>query len=86
MMKWYLQKTKNVWWEDNYFRQYRNFNLSLVEQMQYLDDLKKGLPENEHLGIELQKHFLWVAETLDAIGCINSDDSHGFRPTRRSLK
>ncbi len=75
-MKWLLQKNKSWITESNYFYQFRNFDISISEQLQKLEDLKQTLPESEHLSIDIQKHLLLVGEIIEEIGCINSDDIH----------
>lgn len=75
-MKWVLEKNKTFYFESNYFHQFRNFDVSFEKQMKQLEDLKKTMPPDEHLAIDLQKHFLLVAELLEAVSCVNNDNAH----------
>lgn len=75
-MKWILEKNKSWVHQDNYFHQFRNFDLSISAQLQEIEEAKKNLPESEHISIDIQKHLLLVGEIIEEIGCINSDDVH----------
>jgi hypothetical protein len=72
-MKWVLEK-KRKYDEGNYFHQFRNFNISIEEQLQELEDLKQTLPIDEHFGIDLQKHFLMISELIEAGNIVPHDE------------
>jgi hypothetical protein len=52
-----------------------NFDISIEEQLQELEDLKKTLPFEEHFGIDLQKHFLMISEIIEAGYIVPHDES-----------
>ena len=77
-MKWILEKRNKHFFEINYFHQFRNFDISIEEQLQELDNLKQNLPIEEHIAIDLQKHFLLVTVMIEAASCVNNDNSQEY--------
>jgi len=75
-MKWVLEKRNRYSKDDdNYFWQFLNLNSSIDEQLQELENWKQKLPIEEHLGIDLQKHFLMIAALIDAGTIVPHDES-----------
>ncbi|TAH21408.1 MAG: hypothetical protein EAZ08_03545 [Cytophagales bacterium] len=75
-MKWVLEKQNKYNKDDNnYFWQFLNLSISIEEQLRKLEDLKLSLPTEEHLGIDLQKHFLMIAALIEAGTIVPHDES-----------